>query len=210
MDRKWQKAPDRFQDLIPYQEFVSTLPACGAGPTLCSTFDLYAAFSTLHAKGRKPVAHVHEGLGLRFLTVDVPAGVQEQLGAEANSSTALSSQTSASVQPCPTDITHKELQQHGSDVQSCEGDGTSSGGPAREVVVPVSSACGQLTFQVLQHLFDLVNSPLLIVRWHLLLAIVDESGAVSMIRMFRHLQPPFPRAQERTEQGEREEHEDSD
>lgn len=57
-----------------------------------------------------------------------------------------------------------------------------------EAVVPVGSKSRALTSDVLELLFRLEAHPN---TTHILLAIVDDDGSVSLMRMFNYVQPPF-------------------
>ena len=54
--------------------------------------------------------------------------------------------------------------------------------------MPVGSKYQNLTMEIMQQLFHFdKEGPLP----HILLAIVDDDGSVSLVRMFNYIQPPF-------------------
>ena len=88
-------------------------------------------------------------------------------------------------------------EEEGAAVPECSGEGPaallppallSKDGRRVEPVIPVSSKHTALTMELIQRLFDLGGG---LVARHLLLAIVDDDGSVSLLRFFNYIQPPF-------------------
>ena len=61
-------------------------------------------------------------------------------------------------------------------------------GKRLEPVIPVSSKHTGLTMDLIRKLFNLGGG---LVARHILLAIVDDDGSVSLLRVFNYVQPPL-------------------
>lgn len=57
----------------------------------------------------------------------------------------------------------------------------------REAVVPIASKCPQLDFGALQACFRAMPTE----QQHVVAAVADSDGSVSLIRLYNHVQPPF-------------------
>lgn len=190
MNRRWQKeATDRYRNLESYGSFLSNIQTLDNDIGICDSADLYAAYSVLHSKRRSPRLCVNQDPGFHYFLAEVvvvtrtseeqqaAAGGKEQPGATAH--------TPASSEAVVTD---RQLpQQPLEEVQEMQAE-VIIHDVRLEPVVPVSSKCSKLTFDTLQQLFKLEAHPNVS---HILLAIVDDDGSVSLVRTFSYVQPPF-------------------
>lgn len=63
-------------------------------------------------------------------------------------------------------------------------------GQLREAVIPVSSKMSQLTISVLHKFFKVMPPG----QQHVVAAVADSDGSVSLIRLYNRIQPPFEAA----------------
>ena len=166
MDRRWQKeAVGTYRTLESFGSFLKKLPDLGdAHLHVCDTADVYATLSVLHSKSRNPELHANRNPGFYYFLADAeqPAGSgPPEAGQPSRSGLAA---------PAATD--------------------EPQAGPLlrREAVVPVGSKSLALTMEMLDRLFQLEAHPN---TTHILLAIVDDDGSVSLSRLFNYVQPPF-------------------
>jgi hypothetical protein len=165
MHRRWQKdAASRLRSLEPLQAFAARLkPLSGEPLSTCDAADLYAVLSALHSKGRNPELRTNALPAFYYFLADAaqPSTSPEQ---------------AAATQAGP-----------GGADQGC-GAGGAPGSARREPVVPVSSKHTCLTPELIMRFFQLEEHPN---TSHILLAIVDDDGSVSLLRVFNYIQPPF-------------------
>ncbi|GLC46159.1 hypothetical protein PLESTM_001833600 [Pleodorina starrii] len=164
MFRRWQKeAVDKFRTLESFNTFLSRLTPLNDAEALgaCDAADLYSVLSVLHSKGRNPQLQVNTKPGFYYFLADA-------------------------VQPDGTDA----IQPCGSNGGAAPGDAASAAAECvrREAVVPISSKTTKLTMKNLSKFFQLEAHSNVT---HILLAIVDDDGSVSLVRVFNYLQPPF-------------------
>ncbi|GLI61335.1 hypothetical protein VaNZ11_003696, partial [Volvox africanus] len=167
MFRRWQKeAVDKYRTLESFNTFLNRLTPLNSSDRLqaCDAADLYSVLSVLHSKGRNPQLQVNTSPGFYYFLANA-------------------------VQPDKA----VAVQENGMGVISDSGafSNLASAGTdsvRREAVVPISSKNTQLTVSFMSKLFQLdAHSNVT----HVLLAIVDDDGSVSLIRVFNYLQPPF-------------------
>ncbi|KAG2444414.1 hypothetical protein HXX76_001167 [Chlamydomonas incerta] len=165
MYRRWQKdAVDKYRTLESFNTFLSRLTPL-TGPNVlraCDPADLYSVLSALHSKDRKPELQVNQNPGFYYFLADA-------------------------VQPPGSEAAGVDM---GVTVPTGGGEAPAvAAGPVRrEAVIPVSSKCTLLTTDLLAQMFKLEAHPNVS---HILLAIVDDDGSASLVRVFNYIQPPF-------------------
>ncbi|KAG2447146.1 hypothetical protein HYH02_007892 [Chlamydomonas schloesseri] len=169
MYRRWQKeAVDKYRTLESFNTFLSRLTPL-TGPNVlraCDPADLYSVLSALHSKDRNPELQVNNNPGFYYFLADAvqPPG-SEAAGVDMGV-------------PVPT----------GGEAAASPAAAAAGAPVRREAVIPVSSKCTLLTTDLLAQMFKLEAHPNVS---HILLAIVDDDGSASLVRVFNYIQPPF-------------------
>lgn len=186
MNRRWQKdATDRYRCLDSYENFLSSLQTLDNDLGVCDGADLYAAYSVLHSKRRSPRLCVNHRPGFHYFLAEVVVVTRANEPQQGSADQAGTEEQAAGAGAVSAD--HHPAQQEADEVQLMQAEITIHD-VRLEPVVPVSSKCGKLTFDTLQQLFQLEAHPNVS---HILLAIVDDDGSVSLVRTFSYVQPPF-------------------
>lgn len=166
MYRRWQKdATNKYQTLQSFNHFMANLTALDETHALklCGAADVYSVLSVLHSKGRNPQLQVNKCPGFYyFLANAVQTDLQDE---NASGGGAVNSIGCEGAGAC-ADRNHVRL----------------------EAVVPISSKNTNFTMSLLSKFFELDAHPTVS---HILLAVVDDDGSVSLTRVFNFLQPPF-------------------
>uniref|UniRef100_A0A7S0YES0 tRNA-splicing endonuclease subunit Sen15 domain-containing protein n=1 Tax=Polytomella parva TaxID=51329 RepID=A0A7S0YES0_9CHLO len=172
MNRRWQKdaAPNYFS-LLSYNKFILQLESLENDLKICDTSDLYATYSTLHSKSRSPKLHINKFPGFYYFM-------------------AKSDQVSRINDPSP--VPSESLEIDGTEEQmntSCSNSLLNTVTETRmEPVIPINSKHSNLTIPLLQKLFKIQAFP---DASHIIIAVVDDDGSVSLMRLFNYIQPPF-------------------
>ncbi|GIL49257.1 hypothetical protein Vafri_5385, partial [Volvox africanus] len=167
MFRRWQKeAVDKYRTLESYNTFLNRLTPLNSSDPLqaCDSADLYSVLSVLHSKGRNPQLQVNTSPGFYYFLANA-------------------------VQPDEAVAVEENRMGSGADggaLSNLASAGTDS--VRREAVVPISSKNTEFTVGFMSKFFQLDAHCNVT---HVLLAIVDDDGSVSLVRVFNYLQPPF-------------------
>ncbi|GIL73835.1 hypothetical protein Vretifemale_3930 [Volvox reticuliferus] len=167
MFRRWQKeAVDKYRTLESFNTFLSRLMPLNSPDPLeaCDAADLYSVLSVLHSKGRDPQLQVNISPGFYYFLANA-------------------------VQPDGTVAGQENVTSAGVDGGALGNLASAATGYVRrEAVVPISSKSTLITVSFMSKIFQLgAHSNVT----HILLAIVDDDGSVSLVRVFNYLQPPF-------------------
>ncbi|GAX83834.1 hypothetical protein CEUSTIGMA_g11258.t1 [Chlamydomonas eustigma] len=194
MNRRWQKdGRGRYESLESYNSVVGTLPELSHNLGLCDQADYYATYSALHSKGKNIQTATNVEAGFHYFLIEI--------NEESGSSPAFHKHETAHLE---AELTSSSAQIEGMRLQCSTGNTseatesqspvlprpafTSTSGRRLEPVVPVSSKHTGLSLPLIQRLFNLGEG---LVARHLLLAIADDDGSVSLLRVFNYAQPPF-------------------
>jgi hypothetical protein len=207
MDRKWRTNRGAIDTVLGLEEFRAALPPPWPRPgyALASLTDLYAVYTALHIEGKRwEVRWSEEGRFLFFVARSLvyggggaaaaaaPEGDEDAppLVAEAAADAAPAAPAAAAAPPAPPAAA--------ADLEEAEGgaaNASASAPPAApppprlrtQLVVPLSSACGELTPLLLHRLFAIRG----VQAQQLLLALVDSHGVVTRQTMYNYVQAPL-------------------
>jgi hypothetical protein len=169
MFRRWQKeAVDKYRTLESFNTFLNRLTPLSGPDVLgtCDAGDLYSVLSALHSKDRHPQLQINTLPSFYYFLADAIQPVRADAGLPPGVEASMDHGGAATAEPVATAVDRVR----------------------REAVVPISSKSMKLTTDMLSKFFQLEAHPNVT---HILLAIVDDDGSVSLVRVFDYLQPPF-------------------